>query len=377
MLHAYHRASLILGILSFVLAMNACNKEEPVQSDESGSSTTRRGESLTGIKDPAPPVKDLFLAEKSQAATLAEQRRQSIKELSTLELVTSIRSLNLLGDGNDRMILPSIFAALAEKDPNEMLIILRELPGEYYKTAVLEAFPYLARQNPEFLQTYVLETDFIGEKDRWWMIAACQALGKENPIEALSFFEQMPDEKRQGHLGTTLLKQAASEAPELVVDFLIENQTAPYFTSLFRDVLYTVLVTDPAFALDLASSYPEVDNTDIRAGIYTSMARQSPKWAIEEMSNASPDVRMEIFTRRNRDNQTYFSMLFSEDPTKTIELLEGIVLNTANSNLFSEAGKRLSGLPAGAVRDSSVRSFAELIRPIDPKAADLWLESIR
>lgn len=372
-----YRALLYAIVLSFVLGMNACNKNEAPQTGERGDSTTRQRDQSTSQEHSERSVKDLFLSGQRHSNAPVEQRRQLIEKLSTSELVTSIRSLNLLSDGNDRMILPSIFATLAEKDPNKMMDMLHELPGEYYKSAILKAFPYLARENPEFLQDYVLENDFTGEKNRWLMIGACEVLGKENPARALRFFDQMSDEKQRSHLGTVLLKQAATKTPELVVTFLTKNETAPYFASLFRDVLYTVLVTDPAFAREMALSYPEVDSTDLSAGIYTSMARQDPRWALEEMSRSSPTVRTEVFTRRSFDNKTYFSKLFSEDPTKTINLMNGIIPTTANLNLFKEAADRLSSLPAGAAKDSSVRSFADLIRATDPEAADRWMESIQ
>jgi hypothetical protein len=359
------------------LAINACNKNEIAQSDESDTSMAHRSKSKTGERHSQESVKDLFLPDQRQRETFEDQRFQTIDKLSTSAIVTTIRSLNLLGDGNDRGILPDLFLALAEKDPSKLLEMLNELPGEYYKSAIFQAFPYLARENPEILQYHVLMSDFKDKKDRWLMIAACEVLGENNPGKALSFFNEMTDEKKQGPLGTMLLKRAASKEPELVVNFLDEKRTSPYFTGLFQDVLYTVLENDPSFALKLASSYPEVQNTNLSAGIYTSMARKNPKLALAEMSNASPVVRLDILTRHGFDNNSYFSKLFSEDPAKTIMLLNGIIPSAANSKLFEEAAKRLSSLPAGPVRDSSVRSFAEIIRPADPETADLWIKSIR
>lgn len=376
--HGNRSALLGAGFLCFALAINACNQNDTAQSDESGTSMAHQSKSkTTGERRSHELVKELFLVDRRQGEALAEQRRQSIRELSTSALVTSIRSLNPVDEPNDRAILPKLFLALAEKDPIKLFEMLNDLPGEYYKIAMSESFPYLAKENPEFLQSYVLISDFQGERDRWMMIGACEVLGKENPGKALNFFDEMSDEKKQGHLGTMLLKQAASEEPNLVVDFLSRRRTSPYFTDLFRDVLYTVLVNDPSFALKLASSYPEVQNTHLSAGIYASMARKNPKSALEEMSNASPEVRVEIFTRRNFDNKSYFSKLFSEDPAKTMNLLNGIIPSTANSHLFEEAANRLSSLPTGSVRDSSVRSFAEVIRPVDPETADRWIESLR
>jgi len=365
--------------------VNACRKDEADQSGEPGRSEGRRSDSLEdhpteGTKEPIHPklsMKDLLLAEQSQSTDIAEQRREAIRGLSSAQLIQSIRSLDLLNDGTDRMILRSMFLVLAEKDPSRIMEMLDELPGDYYKVALAEAFPYLARENPDFLKDFVKQCDFEGDKNRWLTIGACENLGKENPKAALVFFEEISDNYKKGPLGISLLKQAASEEPTLVVEALASKRTAPYFVDLFRDVLYTVLEKDPAYADELASSYPEVRNDNLSAGIYTSMARKDPKWAIEEMAVATPVVRLEILTRPTRDNSTYFSKLFSEDPERTIKLLNGIVPSTANSNLFQEAADHLSSLPAGPVRDTSVRSFAEVIRPSDPETADRWIESLR
>lgn len=357
--------------------MNACNKSKTVQSENTRTSTIHQSNNETGEIKSQESVKKLFLSDQKQREARAKERILLIGELSTSALVTSIRSLNLADDENDRIILPGLFLALAEKDPNRLFEMLNELPGEYYKIALSKAFPYLAKKNSDILQNHVLASDFRDPKERWMMIGACEVLGKENPVKALSFFDMLSDEKRKGPLGTTLLKHAASADPKSVVGFLTQNRTAPYFTGLFRDVLYTVLEDDPGFALELAKSYPEVVNTNLSAGIYASMARKNPKLALGEMSVASPEVREEILTRHNFDNISYFSKLFSEDPTKTIELLNGISQSTANSDLFEEVANRLSSLPAGPKRDSAVRSFAAMIRPSDPETADRWIESLR
>lgn len=376
--HGNRNVVLGAGVLCFVLAMNACKKNETGQSDVGGTSRVNRIQSETTVeRHSQESVEDIFLSERKGVEAFEEQRRQSLSKLSASALVTSIRSLNLLDEPNDRIVLPELFLALAKKDPGGVLEMLNELPGEYYTTAVTDAFPYLARENPELLEDYLLSADFNGKKERWLMIGACEVLGKENPGKALSFFDEMSEEKKQGHLGTMLLTQAASRDPDLVVGFLTGNRQSPYFTGLFRDVLYTILVKDPHLALKLASSYPEVQNTNLSAGIYASMARVNPKLALDEMSYTSPEVRMEILTRRNVDNITYFSKLFSEDPAKTTGLLKGIIPGTANSSLFDEAADQLSNLPAGPVRNSSIRSFAEVIRPTDPETADRWIELLR
>jgi len=341
-----------------------------------------RSKSKTTSEHSHGSVKDLFLSDQRRWEELAEQRRRSIGELSTSAIVNAIQSLDLVGEKNervinDRIILQDLFLALAERDPSKMLEMAKELPDEYDRIAILKAFPYLAKENPEFLQSYVLTSDFEAGKDRWMMLAACQYLGEGNPGKAVILFDEMSEERKQSNLGTMLLQHAASKESALVVDFLTERRNSPYFIDSFRHVLYTVLVNDPGFAIKLASSYPEVQETNLSAGIYTSMARKDPKWAIKEMAVATPVVRLEILTRPTRDNSTYFSELFSEDPERTIKLLNGIVPSTANSNLFQEAADRLSSLPAGTVRDTSVRSFAEVIRPSDPETADRWIESLR
>lgn len=366
------------------IALCSCNEEHTAKSpdpaprvaDISGSSTDKRTTDI-GELSPEESLKNSISSNRKTQEALSEQRYQSLRKLSTSALIASIRSMDLSGNADDRVVLPKYFLALAEKDPNILFSTLKELPGEYYKAAIVDAFPYLAKENPEILRNYVLTKDFTDKKDKWLMLGACRALGRENPENALSFFDVISDENKRGPLGVTLLKHAASEKPDLVVDFLKRDPTSPYFTDLFRDVLYTVLEKDPSSALKLASSFPGVEDTNLSAGIYTSMARKNPKWALEEMFNASSEVREEIFSRYAFDDKSYFSKLFSENPVKTVELLKGIAPSSANSDLFREVTNQLSSLPPGPEKSASVRSFAELIRPADPKTADLWLESLR
>jgi hypothetical protein len=371
------RVLLRAGFLCFALSVSACDRNETDSSNEDRTSVTNGKTSRPPGRHSPELVKDLFLSEQRQREMLNEKRLDSVRELSASALMATIRSLNPIDERNDRVILPNLFLALAEKDPSRTLELLDEVPDPYYRIGALAVFPYLAEIHPEILQDFVLATDFSAERNRWMMLEACAALGKKNPEKALSFFEEMPNEIKQGHLGTILLKQAASEEPRLVIDFLVNKKQSPYFTGLFRDVLYTILVNDPILALTLASSHPEVQDTHLTAGIYTSIVRKDSKLALERIPDTSPEVREEILTRRGFDNMTYFTRLFSEDPAKTLGLLNGIVPTPANANLFKEAVDQLSSLPAGPVRHSSVRSFAEAIRPVDPVTADRWIESLR
>lgn len=307
----------------------------------SGADSPSRGlhpsQSVSGEDD----VKSLQANDGSKFGVSSE-RMQFLIGLDKSRLEGEILSLDLENNRDDRSLLPALFLALAQTEPSRVFDLFDVLPGDYYRMAASEAFPFLAGENPDMLRNFVMRGAFEGDRNRWLTIAACDSLAKADSGIAVALFDDLSPEKKQSPLGVTLLKRAAEDDPDVVVRRLTKHRNAPFFAELFRDVLYTIKIKDPSLAFDLVKSYPEVATPKLIAGIYQAVVEDSPESALAQLPDADPDVLEILLSRRNRDNQDYFSVLYGESPGQALKLLDRLIVSDTNYSLFENAASMIS-----------------------------------
>lgn len=374
------RRSLNFAVLLFLpILISGCEKRVAEKDDgkDSRSASTTQDTKREVVLDSGSDVLKLLHSKQADEVAQIEREHRATSQMGVKAIIEAIHSLDLDGKSQDRAILSRLFLALAHEEPGKFFEMLRTLPGGYYKTAIADAFPYLAKSRPEILENYVSNTKDDTDQNRWLILGACELLGKYDPCRAVGFFDNMPDSFKSSSAAIGLLKNAASIDPEVVVRHLEQKRNESYFVNSYREVLYTILVNNPEMALDLASSHPDVQDTRLSAGIYSSMARKDPLIALDKITNASPDVRLEVLKRRGIDNHTYFEKLFLFNPVKTIGLFKGIVPSMSSASLYEVAAKRLSNMAPSPEKNESVRLFADAVRTVDPETADLWLNSLK